>query len=118
MLQIHVGTSLFIVQILNYNIFVFTMQTENNREILVKEWNAIYSSKAAKFVLVSNVDGYRYRKEGKHFVIGNKNKVEKKTNDLQVEAKKTNTVFMQFDSTKSSFSNSSTKEILFHVNLD
>ena len=37
-------------------------EANNNKEILIKEWNAIYNSKAAKFVLVSNVDGYRYRK--------------------------------------------------------
>lgn len=36
--------------------------SNNNREILVKEWNSIYNSKAAKFVLVSTVDGYRFRK--------------------------------------------------------
>lgn len=94
---------------LNYYIFISMQGQNNNKELLIKEWNSIYNSKAAKFVLVSNVDGYRYRKEGHHFIIGNKNKVDKKTNELQAEAKKSNAVFMQFDTTKFSFSNASTK---------
>ena len=95
------------------------MQYANkNKEILVKEWNGIYNSKASKFVLVSNVDGYRYRKEGRHYVIGNKNKVEHKHNELQQQAKKNNSVFLPFDNKNFSFSNASSKEILFHINLD
>jgi hypothetical protein len=84
----------------------------------VKEWNGIYNSKASKFVLVSNVDGYRYRKEGRHYVIGNKSKVEHKPNELQQQARKNKSVFLPFDSKKFSFSNASSKEVLFHINLD
>jgi hypothetical protein len=42
---------------------------EDSKAILLKEWNNIYTSKDAKFVMVGNVEGYKVKQEGKHFVI-------------------------------------------------
>lgn len=34
---------------------------EESKAVLMKEWGNIYSSKDSKFVLVGNVEGYKYR---------------------------------------------------------
>ena len=40
-----------------------TAQTgQNNRGFLLKEWDAILSSKDAKMIMVGNVDGFKYRR--------------------------------------------------------
>lgn len=44
----------------------------------MKEWNNIYTSKDSKFILVGNVEGYKYRAEGKHYVILNRTYQQKK----------------------------------------
>jgi hypothetical protein len=44
--------------------------------------------------------------------------VEHKPNELQMQARKNKSVFLPFDSKNFSFSNASSKEVLFHINLD
>lgn len=54
------------------------MQNINNRELLTKEWDEIYQSKDAKFILVGNIEGYKFRKEGNHYLVYNKSLTHKK----------------------------------------
>ena len=45
---------------------------EDSKSFLAREWDNIYHSKDSKFVLVSNVEGYKYRSEGNHVVVINR----------------------------------------------
>jgi len=45
---------------------------EESKSVLLKEWNNIYTSKDSKFILVGNVEGYKVRPEGKHYVVFNR----------------------------------------------
>lgn len=65
--------------------------------------------------MVGNVEGYKFRKEGSHYVVLNKTRGQKREGMPGVKEK---TVFKPFDSEKFNFCNVSNKEVLFHVNLD
>ena len=65
--------------------------------------------------MVGNIEGYKFRKAGSHYVVLNKTLSGKRESSI---AKKEKTVFIPFDSEKFNFCNVSNKEILFHVNLD
>jgi hypothetical protein len=91
---------------------------EESKTLLTKEWNNIYTSKDSKFVLVGNVEGYKYRLEGKHYVVLNRTYQHKKENSLVKNAKKNHTVFTAFDNSQYNYGNITDKEIMFHINLD
>lgn len=91
---------------------------EESKTLLMKEWNNIYTSKDAKFILVGNVEGYKYRVEGKHYIILNRTYQPKKENSLVKNAKNNKTVFIAFDTNQFNYSNITNKEIMFHINLD
>jgi hypothetical protein len=91
---------------------------EESKALLMKEWSQIYSSKDSKFVLVGNVEGYKYRLEGKHYVVFNRTYQHKKENSLVKNAKKNNSVFAAFDNNQYNYGNITDKEIMFHINLD
>lgn len=91
---------------------------EDSKSVLMKEWNNIYTSKDSKFVLVGNVEGYKYRVEGNHFVILNRTYQQKKDNSLVRNAFKNHSVFVAFDNSQYNYSNITDKEIMFHINLD
>ncbi len=65
--------------------------------------------------MVGNVEGYKIRKEGSHYIVFNKTRAEKR--DKTVD-KGTKSVFMPFEPLKFNFCNISNKQIIFHVNLD
>lgn len=65
--------------------------------------------------MMGNVEGYKFRKEGSHYVILNKTLTGKRESTITNKEK---TVFIPFDSEKFNFCNISNKEVIFHVNLD
>lgn len=69
-------------------------------------------------MLIGNVEGYKARREGKHYVVLNRTYPLKKENGLVRNARKNKSVFLAFDSNQYNYSNISSKEIMFHVNLD
>ena len=65
-------------------------------------------------ILVGNVEGYKFRQEGRHFVVVNKTQTDKK-DPLKGKDK---SVFLGFDAKSFNFSNIPNKQILFYLNLD
>lgn len=91
------------------------MNSQNNKQLFHKEWNAIYQSKDSKLIMVGNVESVKIRKQGSHYIVFNKTLEQKKTTAIGTKER---TVFIPFDSDKFNFCNVSNKEVLFHVNLD
>ena len=91
---------------------------EDSKSVLQREWETIYHSKDSKFVLLSNVEGYKYRSEGSHVVAINRSYPNSKEGIVSKKAREGKTVFLAFDSGLPNYSNISSKEVMFHINLD
>jgi hypothetical protein len=91
---------------------------EESKSVLAKEWQKIYKSKDAKFVMVGNVEGFKSRAEGAHVVVLNKTYPLRKETPLIRTARQNKTVFLGFDQAQANYSNVSAKEVIFHLNLD
>jgi hypothetical protein len=68
--------------------------------------------------MIGNVEGYKVRREGSHYVVLNRSYPLKKENGLVRNARKNKSVFLAFDGNQYNYSNISTKEVMFHINLD
>ena len=69
-------------------------------------------------MLGGNVEGYKIRPEGRHFIAMNPSYPVKKENSLVKNSLKNKSVFVGFDSSQYNYSNITDKEIMFHINLD
>jgi hypothetical protein len=91
---------------------------EESTSVLAREWGKIYASKDAKFILLSNVEGYKHRAERSHVVVLNRSYPAPKEGPLAKKAREGKTVFLTFDTALPNYTNVSSKEVIFHVNLD
>ena len=91
---------------------------EESKSLLEREWSAIYQSKNSKLILTGNVEGYKYRPENNHIIALNRSYPPPKDGPLAKKSRDGKVVFLAFDSNLPNYNNISSKEVLFHVNLD
>ena len=58
------------------------LEDSKNLQLFKKEWNSIYQSKDSKLIMVGNVEGFKVRKEGLHYVVLNKALSQKRQSNL------------------------------------